>query len=357
MVAKVSHEMAAELAHAILEEVNSAFGDEAVSKLQSAPLLKGMSRAYKTGHSASLTRTALEAMSIVAPLHTSELDIGLDDMHPVIFLSEYVKSLAAMKKLHILTGGQPLTCLTEFWERFQPLRPEHPVYQLKPEEMALTIPVYVIADEGRGYKKSAIYVLGSEPVLGFGCQAEDSVTAAEDLKMNFIGSTYRTRQLFSVLPKKLYSNNPDVLHRLVDAWSADLARCFESGVEAEGMQLRIAVIGMKADWPALVSIGKLDRHFRREAYPSGKGICHLCMGNTSSCATWHEVDFESAPWVASMQASTCPWKPGDESGLTRLIPMEPHLKPWFYLLDLFHTVHKGVHADLSGSSIASGRNS
>ena len=348
--------MAAELADAVLDEITSAFGDEAVAKLQSATLLEGMSRAYRTGHSASLTRAALEAMSVVAPLHTSEVDIGLDDLHPVIFLSEYVKSLATMQKLHILTGGQPLKCLTSFWERFHPLRPEHPVYELEPEELALTIPVYLIADEGRGYKKSAIYVLASEPVLGFGCHTEDSVTAAEELKMNFIGNTYRTRQLFSVLPKNKYSNNPDVLHRLVEAWATDLALCFESGIDAAGQRVRIAVVGMKADWPALVSLGKLDRHFRREAYPAGKGICHLCMGNTPSCATWHEVDFESAPWVASMQTSTLPWKPEDESALTRLIQMEPHLKPWFYLPDLFHTVHKGVGADLAGSSIDSLRN-
>ena len=122
-------------------------------------------------------------------------------------------------------------------------------------------------------------------------------------------------------------------------------------VGEERIRLRVATVGLKADWPALDKLGRLSRHFRREAYPSGSGICHYCMANTSVCETWHQHRFDEAPWVATMGTATEPWLPGQESGFTRFIPIERHLKASFYLPDPFHTILKGVHADLSGSGI------
>ena len=352
---KVSHELVAELAHAVHNEVQLAFGENSTKLLPSAKLVQNAHRAYVTGHSASGIRAVMESIpAVMASLEVTNINIGLDRGHPVIFPSNYVKSLAENGKLLNLTGGKPFSCLTTFWEKLQPLRPQHPVYKLPKAAWKHTIPVYLIADEGRGFKKSQVMVLGSEPVLGEGCDAEDAVTASEPLKMNFRGNTYKTRQLYTVLPKKIYSKDDAPLHDAVNQWADDLRNCF-SGLrvqhEGEIIELRMAVLGLKADWPALSKLGRLERSFAREAYPSGHGICHLCAANSSQCPQWHHHDLTMAPWIATMSAAELPWKPNQESGLTAKIPMEPGRKQRFYLVDIFHTCHKGVHADVAGSGI------
>ena len=347
--------MVAEIGHAFRTELENIFGSEAVRALPSGGLLQDLSQAYSTGHAGSGTRAAVAAVpNLTAQLPVSKLDIGLSFLHPCILPSSYLKTMATEGKLTNLTGGQPLSCLKSFWHKLQPLRPNHPLFTLLEEDWQWAVPIYLIGDEGRGFKKSGILILGWEPLLGFGCEAEDELVENEPLKLNFRGSTYKTRQLYTVVPKIRYSKNPNALDQLVLHWSRDLQSCF-SGLEVlyEGatIRLRAVVMGLKADWPALSKLGSLNRHFLREAYPFGAGICHRCMANTEACQSWHEHDIQRAPWVASMAAATLPWKPDAESSLTRHIPMEVDFKPSFYHIDIFHTCHKGVHADLAGGAL------
>ncbi|CAE7941224.1 unnamed protein product [Symbiodinium sp. KB8] len=184
-------------------------------------------------------------------------------------------------------GGKRLSSLALFWGRFQLLRPNHPVFELSESDRAYTVPIYLFADEGRGYKKTGIMILGYEPVLGFGCEAEDEKTSRDELKMNFVGNTYMTRMLFSVLPKTSYEKKDIRLHALVENLTMDLARCFESGlsvkVEGRDVLLRVVAIGLKGDWPALIKLGKLERHFTRESDPIGlRGFRMLCYGRESN---------------------------------------------------------------------------
>ena len=356
--AKVSHEMVAEIANAVQCEIDFAFGGNSTKKLQSGNLIGKISHGYTTGHAAAGTRAAMEMVpSIVATLDVTYINISPDREYPVILPSSYVKALAANQKLNNLTGGQPLSCLTTFWQKMRPLRPNHPVYELPEDAWKHIIPVYLIADEGRGFKKTGIMVLGFEPILGYGCDVEDETTASEPIKMNFRGNTFKTRLLFTVVPKAIYNKDATPLHELINQWADDFRNCF-SGLEVnhedEAIKLRIAVLGLKGDWPALSKLGRLERSYAREAYPFGKGICHLCSANTSDCPQWHHHDFAVAPWVATMASAELPWIPARECGLTMKIPMEPDHKAQFFLVDIFHTCHKGVHADLAGSGIDAG---
>ena len=347
---EVSHEMAAELAHAIATEVNQCFGGEAILRLTSSDIIKGMSTAFSTGHSALGTRKAI-AEAGEATLHlnipVTTLEIGLQREHPAILFSSYVKTLGDLGKLDVLHANADLG---KFWETLQPLRPGHPVYSLPKEEWDHVIPIYLIADEGRGLRHSAVMVLGCEPLLGNGCETQDENTAQEPFKMNFTGNTYRTRQLFSVLHRPNYKKGEAALHQLVAHWSENLRLCFD-GIQVSGTLWRVAVLGLKGDLPALDKLGRLTRHFRREAYPHGRGLCHLCMCNTSVCPQWHQHRFDTAPWVQTMATATNPWISTKESSLTATIPIDRNLKARFFLPDLFHTVHKGVHADLTASAI------
>ena len=287
-----------------------------------------------------------------APLPVTEHDIGLPSKHPVILPSDYVQTVEQCKLPNLL-GGHGLDCLSEFWETFRNIRPEHPCFALTEAERNATVPVFLLADEGRGFKKSQIMVLGWEPVIGFGCEAEDLQTSRERIKSNFRGSTYKTRMLFSVLPSLSYQKDKQPLHNLVDVFASDLAECFTNGVRASGLVVRLAVLHLKADLPAHTKLGLLTRHFLREAFPSGHGMCHMCRANTAECPTWHEHYFSTAPWVGTVLQGPLPWALHAESSLTAKIPMEPDFKPRFYHFDIFHTVLKGVGADLAGSAIVS----
>ncbi|CAE7486876.1 unnamed protein product, partial [Symbiodinium microadriaticum] len=143
----VSHEMAAELAHAITTEVNSCFGEEATLKLPSVGILRRMSKAFTTGHAAAGTRKAIAEASdakLHVALPVALLDIGLVSKHPAILFSSYVETLEALGKLDVLHANADLG---RFWETMQPLRSGHPIYSLPREDWDHVIPVYLIADE------------------------------------------------------------------------------------------------------------------------------------------------------------------------------------------------------------------
>ena len=350
--------MGAELASAIINEVETAFGKEAVDRLPSGQLLREMDRGGKTGHAAAVTRKVMESNpSIAAQLPVTTVDVGLTKLHPVIYLSDYIRCLAQNGKLGNLAGDQGETAVAEFWSKLQPLRPNHPVFSLPVDQWGKILPFYLIADEGRGYKKHGIMVLGAEPVLGYGCDvAGPTDPGASGLKMNFHGNTFKTRLLYSVMPKDLYSSDAAPLHELCSLWAADIGKCYTHGIVVPGLgKIRAMVLGLKGDWPALDKLGQIKRHFRREAYPFGEGLCHLCLANTQACPSWHEHNPKTAPWVKTMHLpeAKLPWI-SNEPAFVTAIPMEPACGNRFFHIDLFHTVHKGVHAELAGSALAPG---
>ncbi|CAE7807449.1 STRN3 [Symbiodinium sp. CCMP2592] len=226
---KVSHELVAGVARAVESEINESFGEEAAAKLKSYRLLCKMSRGHLTGHAAQKTRDALATMpESQAPIPVTGVDVGLKQLFPCILFSDYLRVLADQNKLNVLTKDVNLEA---FWDKMQPLRPQHPIFQLPASARACTIPLYLIGDEGRGYKKSAVFVLGSESLLGDGCDAQDSQTAEDKMKMNFVGNTFLTRQLFACMPKYLYAKKDLPLHKLINIWAEDFAKLFYDGLE------------------------------------------------------------------------------------------------------------------------------
>ncbi|CAE7761025.1 STRN3 [Symbiodinium sp. CCMP2456] len=246
----VSHDLLGRVAHAVENEINESFGEEAATKLKSYKLLHKMSHGHSTGHAAQKTRQALDAMpESQAPVQVTGVDIGLENLFPCILFSDYLRVLADENKMNVLTRDVDLQT---FWDKMQPLKPKHPIFALPPSARAFTIPLYLIGDEGRGYKKSAVFVLGSESMLGEGCDAQDSRTAKDKMKMNFVGNTLLTRQLFACMPKYLYAKNDKPLHNLINVWAEDFARLFYDGLETRSggstQTWRVAVMGLKADW-------------------------------------------------------------------------------------------------------------
>ncbi|CAE7751424.1 unnamed protein product [Symbiodinium sp. CCMP2592] len=290
------------------------------------------------------------------PLTTKKLCGDRD--HQVISPVDYVRELAANNKLENLTGGEPLkSTLRAFWERFQYLRPDHPALAHGVEACACSVPILLFGDEGRALKKRAAMVLGWEPMLGFGCMTHctDDPESHHGHKLNFDGSTYKTRMLYTIMHKKTYGSKKSgnkYLMSLVDCWASDHAEAMQGVVVQHGpetIRVHLIPVGIKCDWPALVKLGQIKRSFYCDAVPHGKGICHLCMANTAACP-----DYSGDGWKETMQHSeafTAPW----DAVPALVSQLCPGLDEWqqaaFYRLDLFHICHKGVMAELAGSGL------
>jgi hypothetical protein len=131
-----------------------------------------------------------------------------------------------------------------------------------------------------------------------------------------------------------------------------LKRCFYDGINVTiddvPQNIFLVTVAMKGDWPALSKLGNLVRHHGRmtSSRDDGKGICHLCAGGMEG-QPWHDISF--ANMSAMRSGVPAPWN--REPDLTREIPMDPSCKPQFFKVDIFHTCHKGIMADLAANVI------
>ncbi|CAJ1453729.1 unnamed protein product [Effrenium voratum] len=207
------------------------------------------------------------------------------------------------------------------------------------------VPCFLHADEGTSIKKRGVLALSLQSALGAGSRRSADV--------NFSGDTFLTRILFSVMMTKTYARNKAPLYALLSHFADSCTNAFENGIEVvindQRTNLHLCILGLKGDWPALTKCGRLNRHHLRDAPGSNNpaGICHLCLAGQTGYA-WHEWD-DSAAWLDTMDTAPLPWT--TPSPLMK-IPHDETDSADFFKIDLFHTMHKGVLADLAASTIA-----
>ena len=341
------------IAAAFATEIHDTCGSHAMSRMPSGGVIKKLGKANTTGHAAR-GRDILAKAGLSANIAMTAKKFLTHDHH-VIRPSDYVSALATAGKLHNLTGGQPLQpTLLRFWELFASCRPGHPALADGVEACAFSVPILLFGDEGRALKKQAAMVLGWEPVSGYGClnRSDDDSLPLHGHMLNMDGSTYKTRMLYTIMRKKSYGKKSEVLLKLIQSWAADHAAALE-GVhvmyEDTMVSLKLIPMGLKSDWAAMAKLGQLGRSFYHDSIPFGKGICHLCLGNTETCHEW-----TTETWKTTM--GDCYYPPWS---------VEPELVQWlcaayendwekaaFFRLDLFHICHKDTMAELAGSALA-----
>ena len=188
-------------------------------------------------------------------------------------------------------------------------------------------------------------ILETQPILGWGSRR------AEDI--NMLGVSTTTRFLYSVLSGKVYAGKKKdhaPLHKLINSFAEHIGNCFSEAIAVKGIwtkKLFLVCLGCKGGLQAFIKIGKLQRHFLRDT-PSGvgKGICHLCLAGTQG-HSWHFTGFKA---MQNMKVNLPdPWD--SEPSLISKIPQSPTHKPEFFRLDIFHTLLKGVFADMAANAI------
>ena len=86
--------------------------------------------------------------------------------------------------------------------------------------------------------------------------------------------------------RETYGDQPECLDEGMALVSQNLIHAMKVGVDVgragAPKTLRLAVTGIKGDWPFLIECGRLHRHFRRapkrgQSNMQSEGVCHLCL--------------------------------------------------------------------------------
>ena len=200
-----------------------------------------------------------------------------------------------------------------------------------------------IAMRARGPTKKGLLIMQFQCIMGKGSRR------AADL--NLAGSTYVTRLLYTVLRQHHYNRQKSVLYKLLQHWVNDWKDAFHDGicvsVAGKSHTIYPIVLGLKGDWPALIKMGRLNRHFGRDAPASQNppGICHLCRAGRLGFP-WHLNDINAA-WLLDPHAQDVePW-----NAPSPLVEIPSDSGASFYMIDVFHTLHKGVFGDFAASAL------
>ena len=338
------------LSKAFWEEFSPYLVDGA--KPPSGEFIRNAARLAATGHENRLHDVCLAKFGLSANIEMDYVNIeGLKESHPVLPIASTIRTLDLNKKLDLLLMGHGPATMREFWIKFQGIQPQHPIYRVHQARQDFCIPIGVHCDEGTTLKKKAIMLIQWQPIVGRGSRKRKGTLS--DPGLNMLGDSLTSRFVWSVMLARVYSKKkkgPNPLTDLICKLSEELANCFYKGLKLDdGNTIYLVPICLKGDWPALAKIGNLRRHFgcKSDAH-DGKGICHLCCADMGDNKSWHDASWDN---MLSMRIGmSMPW--AKEPAIVAAIPLPDSYKPAFFRVDAFHTLHKGVLADIAANAIA-----
>lgn len=326
--------------------------------MKSVKLLNHLQRLRNSGRESN--PALLEKQGLQADVKLAFVNAKLAELHPVIRLDDYFQMLAKEDRLEVLSGGHDLcTAIDSFWSRYSKEDPAM-VEKIKAEKgpCSYCLPMAVYGDEGLSHKKSQFLVFGTQPVIGFGTAFTQHAT---DLGVNMMGHSSVTRILYTVMRANMYNRSPEVFEAILEGFSDHCLQLYNDGVEVWHSRYETMVtlyptfVFAKGDWPWLKKVGFLIRsHHQSIAAPSKSlGICHLCLAGTAEFPDWSNI--VDGAWLHddSLLRPAPPWR--RESPLTTKLCKCVDIcgRSWWYRPDLFHTLHKGVLAELAGSGLVS----
>ena len=283
----------------------------------------------------------------------------------ILFMSSWVKFFLEKNLWYFLCGldaPDEQRCerqLELYWERFRGVVPNHPVFQRSPSDLRRTCPVLVHGDEGRSAKKTALMVLSFHAVLGRGSHqsSEKKPTCAEFLpqELNFLGHTFATRYLLSVLPRAMYDDAlAGNFQRLLGHLVPDMRSLFEEGLLSPiyNKKFFVCVVNIIGDWPFLAKAFNFNRTFGNSAKRESSkkiptGICHACLADRPG---YPFEDFESSQprWRQTMNAVPA----YDTTPVLMTLPHDPDDPSGFAGQDYFHGFHLGAGKIFVASALA-----
>ena len=279
---------------------------------------------------------------------------------PVLKMQSWFQFLLRNGCMHVLHGlkephaAREEAILSEFWEKFQALNPQHMVFQKGSIPLKRAVPVVVHGDEGRGRRHSAHFVLSFHSLLGMGFGKRKESKKWTKMECNFQGHTYTNRFLIATLRKKDYSDQGEVWKALMQQVAIDSRSLWETGVsDATGTRYFGIVLGVIGDWPFLHKSAAFSRSFnniqkRVTVRNPPAGICHLCRSGQLDVA-FEQVSTRRPDWLMTAFTQSPFLAP---SPFVQHLLLVPGQEPALWMFDWFHTMHLGVVRNYVGSVIA-----
>ena len=299
------------------------------------------------------------------PVRIDYADLGNEEMKsfPFIYLSSWLAYLGIRRISRQLVGTSSLAVmkkvLGEFWSRFKTVNPGHEVFDLAESgqlQLKYTIPYYSHSDEGRTYKKEALWIYSVHGCLGRGTshylQRKKHLARfhRNEFGLNFVGQTWGTQLLIATMLREVSNENPEAMNALLTLFASDAARLAREGLDVGGIRLWFLHVGTKGDLPALGKLGSFKRTFSHcprapRSRRACTGICHRCLaGQEESIPDGMEAfpyeDLSRNPiWERSVNQVE-PWDniPAVMNGM----PINPMQRSQFFYFDVWHLFHLGI---------------
>ena len=221
-------------------------------------------------------------LGLSLPLCPSVFKVGLLHVH-YLSLASWFRYLLHNSSEFLLGGFKANTyhagvLLQSFWDAFRVDHHDHWVFQQDHLDFKKTVPFFLHLDEGTGLRKSAVMVYNMQVVwgqdtakkfneifVGQSGRTERDVAQymLEAQTHNQRGSTYTTRYLYTILPKRWYTK------KFVRVYDLVLKKLTEESctLASEGIAgWHFVCLGMKGDAPALAKAGHLNRSFQTLAF-------------------------------------------------------------------------------------------
>ena len=220
---------------------------------------------------------------LAEPLPLSTLRFGLLHIHYISLTRAWFPHLLTKRPSFLLGGFDALECsskllLESFWRSLQQTAGDHEVFTLHPHRLQQCVPYYLHMDEGTGLRKSAVMIISGQAVFGQETRerfkrmlAEENGRSEEDMRdrmtraqfHNARGCTYKSRMLYTILPKRWYTGvHAPVFPKFLSVLSDECQRLTREGIDINGCRYFPVCLGVKADAPQLVKTGYLTRSFQ-----------------------------------------------------------------------------------------------
>lgn len=312
--------------------------------------------------------TVLKAQGLSVPLPLEKVDLGVEQLksYPIIKLSTWVKHLLDTNRFTRQMVGVPSfkkmhEVLSEFWKRFQALKPDHPVFSLAAQnkvKLRQCVPFFSHTDEGRSLKHLPLLVISAHGCLGRGTRSylsrkkHQQPLRSNSMGLNFTGATFSTNFMFTAMLRPTSDEFPEALECLYQMFADDCKQLMEKGVVSTDLKRKVWMIHVntKGDLPALIRLGNFKRTFRHVAKAASskkacRGVCHLCLAGQEKDeqAQLEALPFEDvgidAAWIPTI-GQVLPWN--EEPTILKGLDLTDSDKMSFFATDMWHNLHLGV---------------
>lgn len=311
-------------------------------------------------------------LACTVDIDTADLGPGELRSFPYIRLSSWLSFLTTTRIARQFCGVNSVermgAVLKELWKRFRVVHPTHQIFDMASRgvlDLPSTIPYFSHSDEGRTYKKEALWIFSVHGCIGRGtCNflktgKHKAPLSRNQMGLNFVGHSLSTQFLYTTMLRETSAEHPEALQELLKIFADDVrSLCTTGFVTQEGFRLWCVHLGTKGDLPALGKLGNFDRKFSNVPRASSSrtacgGICPRCLAGQESDPrrgmqnypyedlgvqpAWKQTIDQFAPY------NTLPY-------IMRGVPVHAGAETKFFCFDIWHIFHLGICKHYLGSS-------